>query len=124
MLGCPVEHSSTPSLSTQMKLSSLQFSGDTKVLRRVVILEVKNVGLTADLAILHITLPSSGRFIHGRCVPFPASRALETGFQRWKEHTAMRALGMLHLHQPVSIIAMVSFTNYLGTLAIQSLGWE
>ena len=40
---------------------------------------MKNVGLTADLAVFDITLPAAGGDIHLRFVPLAAAGALESG---------------------------------------------
>lgn len=60
--------------------SSLQFCGNKKRLRGIVVLGPQDIGFTADLAIFHISLASSGGFIDNRGIPFSARRALETRF--------------------------------------------
>ena len=64
---------------------SLQFRGDEEFLRRVVVLDVKNIRLAADLAVFDVVLAATRGLIHGSCVPFPAGRALETGFHGFRE---------------------------------------
>src|ERR1700687_3473080 len=101
-LGCPVERSSTSveaksevrSVKSEVRSQrsevrgpksslpfSLQFRGNEKFLRRIVVLNPQHIRFTADLAVFHIALASSGRFVHRSCVPLSAGRALETGFQ-------------------------------------------
>ena len=44
---------------------SLQFSGNEKFLRRVVVVNAQNIRLAADLAVFDVGLFASGRFIYG-----------------------------------------------------------
>jgi hypothetical protein len=59
---------------------SFQFGGDKEFLRRVVVLDVKNIRLAAYLAVFDVILAASGRFVHGTCIPFSAGGTLKTGF--------------------------------------------
>jgi hypothetical protein len=59
---------------------SFQFSGDEKFLRGVVVLDAKDIGLAANLAIFDVALAASSGLIHGGGVPFSARCALEAGF--------------------------------------------
>jgi hypothetical protein len=42
----------------------------------------QHIRFAADLAVLHIGLPVSARFIHDRLIPFSTTSALESGFDR------------------------------------------
>jgi hypothetical protein len=66
---------------------SLKFGGDEKLLRRVVVFDVENIRLTADLAVFHVNLAAAGGLIYDGRIPFSARRALETGFHNSNEHT-------------------------------------
>jgi hypothetical protein len=59
---------------------SFQFRGDEKFLRGGVILDAKDIGLAANLAIFDVALAASSGLIHEVGVPFSAGCALEAGF--------------------------------------------
>ena len=55
----------------------------------------KEIGLTADLAILYVLLVNAGRFIYKNVVPLTAACALEAGF-----HFILRADTGYRLQSP------------------------
>jgi hypothetical protein len=55
----------------------LQRRRNKKLLRRPVILHAQHIRLTANLAIFNVTLPPSCELVHGRDIPFAATRALK-----------------------------------------------
>ena len=73
--------------------SSFQFGGDEEFLRRGVVLDAKDIGLAADLAVFNVALAASGGLVDGRGVPFAAGGALETGLHG-REHTSAVKAGV------------------------------
>ena len=61
-------------------LFRLELRGNGVVGGGAIPLDVKDVGLAADLAVFHIALPASGGFVDCGCIPFPTSRAVKAGF--------------------------------------------
>ena len=57
-----------------------QFRRNLQIARSMLDRDRKEIGLTADLAILYILLVNPGRFIYENLVPLTAARALEAGF--------------------------------------------
>lgn len=55
----------------------------------MVILDAQQVGLAAHLAVFHVGLAASGRFVDRRDVPLSAGGALETGFHLAGELTSV-----------------------------------
>jgi len=57
-----------------------QFRRNLQIARSMLDRDRKEIGLTADLAILYILLVNPGRFIYENLVPLTAARALEARF--------------------------------------------
>jgi hypothetical protein len=65
-----------------LKADLLQFRGNHELRQFRIIVDVKQVGLAANLAIFHVALFPSGGFVHRGLIPLTAGCALETGVHK------------------------------------------
>ena len=64
----------------------LKFRRHEEFLRRIVVFDVKNIRLAADLAILYVHLSTTRGFVDNSRIPFSAGGALKSRFHI-TEHT-------------------------------------